>query len=248
MLPLYVLVVEDEEWVRRGILKRISMLEHLAHVSGEAGTCQEALAYTRGEDRLDLLLTDIRLPDGSGFDIIFPLKARYPELKVVIISGYSEFEYAQRAIQLGVNGYLLKPIKEDELREIIKECAASALGLTMNKLPCQRKGEQVIYAVREYIHGNISANLSLPALSERFSISASHLSRLFKAVCGESVSDYITKIRIEAADTLLRQTNYSTSAIAELLNFTDASHFSHAFRRQTGMSPSVYRKKQQDSI
>ena len=244
MLPLKTLVVEDEEWVRRGMLKRMSMLGDLACVSAEAGNCQEALAQARKVAHLDVLLTDIRLPDGSGLDIIAPIKEQHAGLKVIIISGYSEFDYAQRAIRLGVNGYLLKPVKEEELRKVMEECAAASLGLATARLPGQSKGAETIYAVRDFIRDNVSAALSLTAISERFGISASYMSRLFKAICGESISDYIVRVRIEAAHTLLAQTSLSISAIAELLNFTDASHLSHAFQKQTGMPPSVYRKRQ----
>ena len=72
----------------------------------------------------DILVTDIRMPFLDGFGLIRHAKSMMPWLKVVIISGYGDFEYAQKAITLGVDQYLLKPVRPAELTRVIEEIAS----------------------------------------------------------------------------------------------------------------------------
>ena len=63
----------------------------------------------------EIIITDIRLPGMDGLELIYQVQQKYPATKFIVISGYSDFEYAKRAIQLQVSDYLLKPVKEEEL-------------------------------------------------------------------------------------------------------------------------------------
>ena len=67
------------------------------------------------EQQPDIVITDINMPQLSGLDYIQAVKAAYPKIKIVIISGYAEFQYAQRAIDMDVFAYLLKPLEKEEI-------------------------------------------------------------------------------------------------------------------------------------
>lgn len=85
------------------------------------GTAHDGLsAYELIEkENPDLIITDIRMPGMDGLTLISKAKSICPEAEIIIISGYRDFEYAQNAIRYGVNDYLLKPIKKDELENTL---------------------------------------------------------------------------------------------------------------------------------
>ena len=117
-----IFVVEDELLIRQSIRKVIEGMAGPYAFCGEAADGELALSMMQ-ELMPDILLTDIRMPFLDGFELIRHVKEMMPWLKVAIISGYGDFEYAQRAIALGVDQYLLKPIRSPELTRCIEEMA-----------------------------------------------------------------------------------------------------------------------------
>lgn len=114
------LVVDDEYNIRDGIVNAVPWETCGVVVVGEAGNGIEALEKVE-ETLPDIVITDINMDDMNGLEFAENLKQKYPYIKVVILSGYDEFEYAKRALQLKVFSYLLKPILPDELIKIVKE-------------------------------------------------------------------------------------------------------------------------------
>ncbi len=130
-----IFVVEDELLIRQNIRNMIENMSGPYAFCGEASDGEMALSMM--QDLMpDILLTDIRMPFLDGFELIRHVKAMMPWLKIVIISGYGEFESAQRAIALGVDLYLLKPIRSQDLVGAIMKIAAQIEeGKTQNALP-----------------------------------------------------------------------------------------------------------------
>ena len=115
-----VFVVEDELLIRQSIRNVIENMPGPYALCGEASDGEMALSMM--QDLMpDIVLTDIRMPFLDGFELIRNAKAMMPWLKIVIISGYGDFEFAQKAISLGVDQYLLKPIRPPELMKVIEE-------------------------------------------------------------------------------------------------------------------------------
>ncbi|MBQ6175234.1 MAG: helix-turn-helix domain-containing protein [Clostridia bacterium] len=118
-----IFVVEDELLIRQSIRNAIEHMQGPYAFCGEASDGEMALSIM--QDLMpDILLTDIRMPFLDGFGLIKHARAMMPWLKVVIISGYGDFEYAQKAIDLGVDQYLLKPVRSQDLVRVIEEMAA----------------------------------------------------------------------------------------------------------------------------
>lgn len=110
------LVVDDEEIIRRGIIAKLGQCRFAFERIAEAAGAREALAALTNE-RFDIVITDIRMPHMDGIELISTIRRLDIKTRVVIVSGFAEFEYAKRAIQLGVDAYLLKPIGETDLAE-----------------------------------------------------------------------------------------------------------------------------------
>ena len=118
MIKLF--LVEDEIVMRDGIRRHIDWEKEGIEFVGEAGDGE--LAYPMIlEQKPDILVTDIKMPFMDGLELSELAKKALPELKIIILSGYDEFSYAQKALSLGVTEYLLKPITPAKLLETINK-------------------------------------------------------------------------------------------------------------------------------
>ncbi len=113
-------VADDEKWVRMTIKSVIPFKQLGITLAAEASNGLEALDLCKKE-LPDVLITDIRMPGLTGFELIQEIKAVLPNIKIIIISGYDDFEYAKTAIKLGVSDYLLKPVNQDEITQILSK-------------------------------------------------------------------------------------------------------------------------------
>ncbi len=128
---LRVFLVEDESIIRETLRDTVPWSQYGYAFVGEAGDGEMALPLIR-QVKPDVLITDIRMPFMDGLALSELVSREFPEMKIIIISGYDDFEYARQAINIGVDRYLLKPITKkalldvlDELKEKIEEERAS---------------------------------------------------------------------------------------------------------------------------
>lgn len=114
-----IIVIEDEVKIREGLSGLIeSQTEHM--IVGEAADGEEGLEMIM-RFKPDLIITDIQMPKKNGLELIKAVREKNISAHIVILSGYSEFEYAQKAIRYGVDEYLLKPLGADDVKEMIQK-------------------------------------------------------------------------------------------------------------------------------
>jgi len=114
-------IVDDHAIVRTGLRQMLS--EHVdLRVTGEALNGREALELARGGE-VDVLLLDISMPDQSGVDALAAIRARFPDLAVLILSGFPEAHYATTLLRLGASGYLNKECDPQEIANAIRTVA-----------------------------------------------------------------------------------------------------------------------------
>ena len=123
---LKVMIVDDEEMIRRGLRAIVDWKEYGYTVccdaaDGEDGY-QKALVY-----QPDLIITDIKMPIADGLQMMTKLRENCFETEFILLTGYAEFEYAQKALQLGAKSYILKPIDEEELVKTLIEAREEIL-------------------------------------------------------------------------------------------------------------------------
>jgi two-component system response regulator YesN len=144
-----VMIAEDEKWIRAGLLHVIDWNSlHLGPIL-EAGNGKEALLLAEKEHP-DLVIADIKMPEMTGLEMIEKLRERSSEAVFIVISGFSEFSYAQRAISCGVSEYLLKPVSKEKLLH--------ALNKSIHELDARRENR------KEKAHpdsGNLSGYLNI---------------------------------------------------------------------------------------
>lgn len=115
-----ILIVDDEIMIRSGLGKIIRWNEIGFEMVGAVGSAGEALKMI-AQIPVDAILTDINMPDMTGLELIRRARKELPRVKAVIISGYSEFEYAREAIELKVENYILKPLDPQKITETFKK-------------------------------------------------------------------------------------------------------------------------------
>src|SRR5512139_3714945 len=117
-----VFFVEDEIITREGIRDNVDWQASGFEFCGEAADGEIALPLLRTAQP-DVLITDIKMPFMDGLQLSKIIRERMPWIKIIILSGHDEFEYAQKAISLGVNDYLLKPVTAQKLQVTLQKLA-----------------------------------------------------------------------------------------------------------------------------
>ena len=113
-------LVEDEVVIREMIKKMIPWEQYGFELAGEASDGEMALPLIL-KSKPDLLITDIKMPFMDGLSLSRIVREEFPKTKILIISGYDDFEYAREAISIGVDQYILKPVTRMSLRKVLQE-------------------------------------------------------------------------------------------------------------------------------
>lgn len=234
-----VYIADDEMWVIVGLKKRIEKTGLPFQVVGEANNGVMALEEIE-KKKPDILFTDIRMPGYNGLELLELLRKKELDTKVVLISGYAEFEYAQSAIRNGAYDYLLKPIDQDKLQTVLERILGD--GSTESGNVQELVAPSTIRKIMDEIKEHYTENITLTGLAEKYSISVSYLSELLKEHLQLSFSEYISSKRIQKAKELLADDSLSIEQIADQTGYNDYFYFTKVFKKNTGISPSKYRK------
>lgn len=148
-----IIIVDDEPIVREGIRDRIQWADHGFECVGVSENGKEALDAV-ARLRPDVVLTDIYMPFMDGLELSRCIAEKYPRTKIIILTGYDDFEYAQQAVKLQVTDFILKPVTSAELREILDK-----LKVEMDE---ERGNQEHLNQLKQQL------NESLPLLKERF--------------------------------------------------------------------------------
>ena len=117
---LKVFLVEDEIVMREGIKNNINWEEEGFEFAGEASDGELAYPLIQ-KTRPDILITDIKMPFMDGLELSRLIKQEMPDIRIIILSGYDEFEYAKEAINIGITDYLVKPVSGAQLLAAVKK-------------------------------------------------------------------------------------------------------------------------------
>lgn len=242
MKKLKVLLVDDEIMIREGFKRLFDWEAHGCEVVGEASDGMEALAQI---DTLlpDIVIMDINIPIMNGLKVIEVSRTKHPEIAYVIVSGYDDFSYCRKALQLQITDYILKPVNYEEFGSCIDNLKISIYESMAKKNPDLDKGdERVISSIMRYMQEHLSEEVSLSVLSEVFHLNPQYISQLFKNKIGVGFLAYLTNIRIEKAKKLLLSTSMSVTEIAEYSGYSDYRVFTKVFKKTEGITPSQFRR------
>ncbi len=121
-VPIQLLVADDHEVVRLGLKTLLEQVPDFVIV-GEAGSGREAVAKV-GQLHPDVIIMDVRMPDGSGIEACRAIRAEHPQTKVIMLTSYSDSEAVMGSVLAGADGYLLKQVGSRELVDAIRTVAS----------------------------------------------------------------------------------------------------------------------------
>ncbi len=238
-----IILADDEIWVIMGLKKLIEKTGAPFQVVAEVSNGVMAMEEV---ERLkpDVLMTDIRMPGMDGLQLLEKIREKNLNTKVVLISGYAEFEYAQRAIRFGAADYLLKPVEQEKLEEVfdgILNTLREEWNISEEETP-ESANVTTIKRIIEEIRQNYTENINLTDLADKYFMSTGRLSTMLKEELGFSFSEYIALKRMQKAKELLADEALSVEEIAEMVGYKDYSYFTKVFKKVIGLTPSKYRK------
>ena len=247
---LKVLVVEDEEMIRKGIVLAVDWAALDCVVVGEASNGAQALEAVERYDP-SLIITDLKMPVMDGLEMLRQLREQGNNAFVIILTAYDSFSYAQTALRLGAVDFLLKPFHDGELEQAVTRLKqrmdragqGGEKGPAPLPLPELKKGDKSKYVLEamayigEHYH---EPNIGVAAIAQHLGISEGHLSHTFKKETDYTLLNYLTRYRIHRAMELLRDCRLKVYEVAEQVGYRDIAYFSATFKKLVGMSPSEY--------
>ena len=212
----------------------------------------------------DILITDIRMSKMDGLELVKIIRETNSSMKIIILSAFGEFEYAQSAIKYDVAGYILKPIDEEELSELIlqvieqiksiqakndKYSEAMSLfnNLAGNSVQTYEEGNSLVKEAKNYISSKYNTNITLDEICNHIAISKNYFCYLFKRETSQSIWDYLTDIRIEKAKELLKKIDTKAYEVSFNVGYENPNYFTKIFKIRTGMTPQEYRSRNMQS-
>jgi YesN/AraC family two-component response regulator len=236
-----ILIVDDEPKIRSGLQQLLSSHEGWK-VSGVFEDAKAALEFL-ADNEADVMVTDIRMPEKSGLELIEDIRKRNNRMSIIILSGYGMFTYAQKAIELGVVRYLTKPTDPRELVAVIEEIEEKLMEKSGDEvsMPKLKVSNLIVQEALQYIERNYMRKIALKSMAEELFITPNYLCELFKKHTGKNLSQYISEYRAHKAKRYLAHVEYKVSDVADLVGFSDAKYFSSTFKKLFGITPLEYR-------
>lgn len=247
-----VIIIDDEEIIVEGLQKVVEWNKFNCEVVGTANDAKSGSQKIR-ELNPDIIFTDIKMPNMDGLTMLAGIKCEFPDLQIAVLTGYRDFEYAKRAINVGVTRFLLKPSKMAEIEEALEAMTANLLkNQSENALEVEPdEGEKepekevansfIVNNALKYIETHYAEKLTLTELAEKTYVSQWYLSKLLNKYTNQSFCDLLNQTRINRSKQLLEDPSLRIYEISEMMGFNDVTHFSKIFKKIEKMSPNEYR-------
>ena len=245
---LTLLIVDDEVLIADGLRDMLAeafagRLNVICRYSAAA-----AIEAASGQG-IDILLTDINMPNVNGLQLHRAIRDVYPSCRVIYLTGYSDFEYARTALDQQAFAYILKGEGDDVVISTVERALEKIAESPDQPVPeavpraeaAERETEDPILLLQDYIIAHLNEDLSLNRLSEVFHFHPVYMSRVFKERTGITIGDHINQVRQHRAEDLLVNSHLSVLEISREMGFATDNYFCRWFRKRTGISPQRYR-------
>ena len=241
---LNLVIVEDELNIRECLIHLFPWDSLGIKVTASFSNGQDAYHYL-STDHLYILLTDIRLPNISGLDLIRMLREDKNPVEIIILTGYKHFDYARQAIRYQVRDFLLKPIKYEDLtksilniKDMLEKESEDFPEPTNNGDNTYHK--KLITMAKDFVQNNLS-NASLETTAIYVHLSPGYFSKLFHKITQLTFSDYLIQCKMERAAELLNDIHFKTYEISLMVGYDNPKNFTRAFKQYFNVTPREYR-------
>ena len=249
-----VLIIDDEPSIVEGLSRSVPWEKYGCQVLGTAGSGTEGRKLIE-QYHPDMIFLDICMPEMDGLTMIAGLKSEYQDMQISILTGFRDFDYAKKALTLGVARYLLKPSSMNEIEEAIRFMCGKVEKLQHlqaaslypdEEIPQEHESVASNFIVRnalDYIEANYREKILLSDVAEKIYVSQWHLSKLLNKETGQNFSEILNGVRIRRAKELMENPALRIGDIAEEVGFLDVAHFSRIFKKLNGISANEYRNQ-----
>jgi YesN/AraC family two-component response regulator len=248
------LIVDDEPQILEG-MKRILNWEHYGFKQIETSDSTEDAVFKAVDLVPDIAIIDVCIGKNLGYDAIQKLNEVNLPTKYIIISGYSDFQYAQQAIRCGVKDYLLKPVDRIKLQEVIEKIIIEDLHGTIRDVNADSMNidpvlgihydalSKLVNRILIMIKTEFAHNISLKSVADRFQMNSTYLGQIFIKETSMKFSEYLMSYRMHRAQELIQTTNEKIHWIALSVGYNNLNYFYTQFQNHFGTSPSSLRMK-----
>lgn len=202
----------------------------------------------------DIIVSDVNMSDGDGYRLCKNIKGndKYNHIPVILLTARGEEQSQGESYRLGADGFMAKPFEVETLMELIRSLLRRKEEIRKRYLDTEGESrteygsneESFILQLNRIIAENISnPDLDQQLLCREMGVSRASLYNKMRTITGAGAKEYITRIRLEKAKSLIETTDLSIVDISEKTGFTSQSYFSTAFKAYTGMTPSQYKKQ-----
>ena len=238
-----IIIVEDEAAIRDGLEGILKKLSPSYEVVGKAAGGMEGLELVR-KRKPDVILLDIRMPDMDGLTMLAQLKREGIRAIALVLTAYSDFSYARQALELGVQSYLLKPVRMNELNRPTAAGAEDRQSASGGGNADAPAGQELYFRQAvSYLRHNYSYPVRVEQLARQIGVSRSCLYKAFLRCSGKSVQQYLQDLRLEEACRLLTDTRRAVTDIAYSCGFPDSPSFCRIFRKVYVQTPLEFRRR-----
>lgn len=236
-----VLIVDDEPIICESVKSDFMRMEHpweYEVYTANSVIRAEEIYY---EVQPQLVLTDIKMPKGTGLLLVSEVRRDNPDCCILVLSAYDNFEYVRNAFTMGADDYLLKPIAFSELEKRVLDL----LEKTGTKLP--QKSERKLWKMEDvlaYLDQHIGEKIGAAEMAKKMGISHTTFGKKFREHTSMTFSAYVRTRRMELAKEYLKNSHIKIKQIAAKLGYRDdPQHFSRDFTQYAGISPKEYRAR-----
>lgn len=245
-----VLAADDEAYMQEALRELVRWDSLNCELLGVYGNGKEIIE-TMEEGHPDIVITDIRMPVADGLEVCKYVYEQCPETQVIILSAYSDFEYARAALRYSACDYVLKVSVLEELPRALKKAVENLERYGKELDGWQGDGrwqdtDSLYGQMVHYVEQNYLRKITLDEIAEYLHANRSYLSRLYKSQSGVNLFDDILRRRVEKAKEYLECTDKKLYEIAVDVGFEDGGYFSKVFYKYEKMSPKEYRNQRKD--
>lgn len=184
---------------------------------------------------IDIALIDIHLSGESGLDLADKLQSLSKGIQFIIVTAYQDFEYAKRAIKLNAIDYIVKPIIQKELYEVLNSLEKE--NHTPSVTPLLEKGMQ-------FVQNNYDKNIHLQDVAQHIHVSTNYLSKKFNDELRFSFNDYLSQLRLNQAKKLMiEHPEYSLQYISDSVGYSSQNYFTNSFKKYEKMTPTQFKRE-----
>lgn len=248
------LIVDDEPQILEGIKRTLDWERYGFHQIETSENKEEAI-HKAVELLPDVAIFDVCIGKDRGYDIIHKLNELRLPTKYIIMSGYSEFEYAQEAIRCGVKDYLLKPVERSKLQGVVEKIIVEELNGTLEGMKSKDQSidpvlgieyeslSKLINRILLIVKAEYDQNITLKSVAERFRMNSTYLGQLFLKEAHMKFSEYLMAYRMLHAQERIQSTDEKIANIALAVGYPNLNYFYTHFQGYFGKSPTDLRRQ-----